>query len=171
MGKERKLVDEFKSGAMLNGRFRGHITRANGNTEPCFGVPLGEWKQNQVLAEGLNELAKLGIANAGSAFAYLAVGTVTAAASLGSTVTGFGEVDRKAPTTNTSSTEVFFMVATWGGAADSVTSVQLESAAMVNHANSGLGQAMNIITGVAATLADSDFLNLEVQIQVGSHAL
>lgn len=167
----------FKSGAPIkvterqpiSGSFRGHIKRYNGDVEPCFGVPLGEWSPNQMLAEGLNEIAKLAIANAGSAFAYLAVGTTTAAASLGSTVTGFGEVSRKTPVTNTSSNEVFYMVMTWGGAADSVTSIVMESAAMVNHASSGLGEAANIIAGVNATLADSDFLNLEAQIQVGSH--
>jgi len=42
---------------------------------------------------------------------------------------------------------------------------------MFNHASSGSGVMLNQVTGVAATLADSDFLNLEVQIQVGSHNL
>lgn len=162
--KFKKNTDGLKSGVSVNGFWKVTVTRADGSVE---------YKElnNIVTANGLDEIAKLAIANAGSAAAYLAVGTVTAAASLGST--NFGEVanGRKAPGTNTSSKEVFFMIETWGGAADSVTSIALESAAMCNHASSGEGQVFNIVNGVSATLADSDFLHLEAQIQVGSHNL
>lgn len=171
MSEESKILDEFKSSIAIKGRYRAHIVRADGSIEPCFGVPVGTWVDNQITYLGLNELAKLGIANGGSAFAYLSIGTVTATASLGSTVTGFGEISRKTPVTKTSSNEVFFMVMTWGGAADSITSVALGSAAMVNHASSGQGVAMNIVGNISATLANSDFVHIETQIQVGSHAL
>lgn len=166
----RDIFNKFLSGFQnkgshigVNGRWKATIIRSDGSIEG------GEWIENVVTSAGLNLLASRAIANTSSAFAYMAVGTVTAAASLGST--NFGEVSRKTPTTIASSGEVFFAVMTWGGAADSVTSVVLESAALVNHASSGQGTVCNIVTGVSATLADSDFLHLEVQVQVGSHAL
>lgn len=125
--------------------------------------------KNILPAAGLNAVAARIVTNATSAFAYMAVGTVTAAASLGSTVTGFGEVSRKTPVTITSSREFVFAVMTWAGAADSITSVALGSAALVNHASSGQGTALNIVNGLGTTLADSEYLNLEVRVRCGSH--
>ena len=163
---DRDIFDKFNEGLRESvtprGRWVATITRADGSTEV-------KSLTNIVTALGLDALASRAISNTTSAFNHMAVGTVTAASSLGST--NFGEVSRKVPTTITSSKEVFYSVNTWGGAADSVTSVTLESAAIVNHVNSGLGTVLNIVTGVSATLADSDFLHLEVQIQVGSHNL
>ncbi len=156
--------DTIKDGVHLKGTFKITIVRADGTVEETI-------KENIVTSAGLNALAAGVIDNTTSSFLFLAVGTQTAAASLGSVQGGLGEVDRKSPVTITSSNEVAFMVSTWGGAADSVTSVALESAGMFNHANSGTGVMLNQVTGVSATLADSDFLNLEVQIQVGSHNL
>lgn len=168
ISKARRFFNNFIAGINrqdhieLTGFWEAKIIRADGTIEE-------KTLKNIVTGEGLDEIAKLAMANAGSAAFYLGVGTVTAAASLDSTVTGFGEVSRKIPVTKTSSGDTMTMTMTWGGAADSVTSVVLESAAMLNHANSGLGEAYNIVVGVSATLADSDFLNLTAQIRVGSH--
>lgn len=165
ISKERIILDKFLNGQKnieIMGHWKRTITRANGSIE---------YKEldNIVVKAGLDEIAKLAIANAGSAAFYLAVGTVTAAASLSSVQGGLGEVDRKTAGTKTSSLETFYMIETWGGAADSVTSVALESAAMFNHASSGSGVMFNQVNGVSATLADSDFLHLEAQIRVGSY--
>jgi hypothetical protein len=62
-------------------------------------------------------------------------------------------------------------VATWAGAADSLVGVPLASAASVNHANSGQGEILNIVNSVDATLQDSDFLKIQMEVQVGSHNL
>lgn len=148
----------------IRGVFRVKVTRADGSIEETV-------VENIVTAAGLDAIAAGVIDNTTSSFLFLAVGTQTAAASLGSVQGGLGEVSRKTPVTVTSSKEVAYMVSTWGGSADSVTSVALESAGMFNHANSGTGVMLNQVTGVAATLANSDFLNLEVQIQIGSHNL
>lgn len=156
---KRKDADSIS----IEGRWRTTIVRADGSEEQS------DWINKQMLAEGLNQIADLMVTAAASPFAYLSVGTVTAAASLGSTITDFGEVSRKIGAVNSASAEVAYCIATWGGDADSVTSLVLESAAWVNHANSGEGVAADIVNGVAATLADSDHLHLEVQIQVGSH--
>lgn len=151
-----------KSGIAVKGVWKRTITRADGSVEEVI-------IDNIVTANGLNLLASRAISNTNTFFNHLAVGTVTAAASLGSTE--FGEVSRKVPTTITSSTEVFYAVATWGGFADSVTSLVLGSAAITNHVNSGQGTICNIVNGLSATLANSDFLRLEVQVQIGSHNL
>jgi hypothetical protein len=50
-----------------------------------------------------------------------------------------------------------------------VTSVALEMAAIANHPDSGSGHYLNTANGLSTVLADSDFLHLEVQVQVGSH--
>lgn len=146
------------------GKWKRTITRADGTVEELF-------LKNIVTSAGLDALASRAVLDTTSAFNHLAVGTQTAAASLGSVQGGFGEVDRKVPTTKTSSNEVAYMVNTWGGSADSVTSLVLESAAIFNHVNSGSGIMLNQVSGVSATLADSDFLKLEVQVQIGSHNL
>jgi hypothetical protein len=49
--------------------------------------------------------------------------------------------------------------------------VVMDSAAMVNHASSGQGTVFNIVNGVNATLAGSDFLSLECRVRCGSHFL
>ena len=123
---------------------------------------------NQVLAAGLNELA-LGSINSRALYNWIAVGTQTATASLGST--WGGEVSRKQGATITTSKMTMILVSTWGGAADSVTSLALETCALVNHANSGSGIPLNILTGVAATLANSDLLSLQMNFGIGSHNL
>jgi len=60
-------------------------------------------------------------------------------------------------------------IATWGGDADSVVSQQLEMAGIANHQTIDSGVMLNIANGLSTVLADSDFLHLEIQVQVGSH--
>jgi hypothetical protein len=172
MGKniiDRELYDSFKasdspSSIPVKGVWKRTITRADGSEEVVY-------LDNIVVAAGLNAIAsRIGL-DTTSRFGFMAVGTVTAASSLGSTVTTFGEIKRKVSSTITSSAEVHIQVCTYAGAADSLTGIALGSAAIVNHVNSGQGVALNIVNSVAATLAASDFLRLEMTVQVGSHNL
>lgn len=137
---------------------------------PAGGWQPGQYHEitNQVLAAGLNELALRAVSSR-APYGYIAVGTATATASLGSTWAG--EVSRKAGATLTTSKMTMILVSTWGGAADSITSVALETASILNHANSGSGVPLNILTGVAATLANSDLLSIQMNFQIGSHNL
>lgn len=106
-----------------------------------------------------------------SAMAYMAVGTVSTAATLtDSTLTG--EVDRKALATNSAQTNnIYTAVATWGGAADTVTSLQIVEAGIFNHANSGQGTMMQRVTFATVTLADSDLLKVTLETNVGSNTI
>lgn len=147
---------------------------------------IGDWKitlhrsdgtierreiKNVVTSAGLNALASRGIADTTSPFGFLAVGTVTDTFSLGSTITQFGEVKRKVGATITTSNERIILVMSLGGAADTLTGVALDSAAIVNHVNSGLGIALSMVDSVNTTLGASDTLLLEVAVRVGSHNL
>jgi|GEM_PF-4045734 len=164
---DRELLEKFTAqfgGLEVKGVWDFEVTRANGSVEH-------NRVSNTLTSEGLNELAKLGIGNAGSAFLYLAIGTQTAASSLGSTQGGLGEVDRKLASTNTSSVEHMILISTWAGATDSVTSLDLRTAGAFNHASSGSGQSLNFVNSVATILADSDFLKVEMSVRVGSHNL
>ena len=124
---------------------------------------------NIVTYYGLNRLAGRAISDTGSAGSKIAVGTVTAAASLGSSVTGFGEVSRKTAAVSVQSMMWFALTATWAGNADSLTGIALDSVAICDHANSGQGIAFNIANGLGVTLQASDYLNLTARVQVGSH--
>ena len=171
--KERALLEEFlrvraqEPGIQVRGKWRFTITRADGSMEE-------QECANIVTKDGLNAIAELLLGDAtgaNSAFKYLVVGTQTAAASLGSVQGGIGEVDRKIGSTIASSNEVAVIVATWAGAADSITGVVLRSAGVANHVSSGLGILGNAVNSVDATLQDSDFLRVQMEIQIGSHAL
>lgn len=150
--------------APITGIWRRTITRADGSEEVAI-------LKNIVTAEGLNAMAsRIGL-DATSRFGFIAVGTVTAVASLGSTVLQFGEIDRKISSTITSSNEVAIQVSTFAGDADGLSGIPLSTAAVVNAVNSGQGVALNQVNSIATTLADSDFLKLEMLVQVGSHAI
>lgn len=148
----------------IMGEFDIVVTRADGTVER-------KTLRNQVTAAGLNRLASRAVVGTSSAWAYLGVGTVTAAASLDST--NFGEVanGRKLAATVVQSREWFALTMTWAGNADSLTGIALDSAAILCHASSGQGAVMNIVNGMATTLAASDFLNLTARVRVGSHNL
>lgn len=159
----RRLLGRGRNDALnVRGRWMFEIMRADGSVERKV-------LNNIVVAVGLDAIAsRIGL-DTTSRFGFLAIGTVTAQPSLGSS--NFGEVSRKAGSTITSSKEVFIMVATWGGAADSLTGVALASGAVVNHVNSGQGTIMNIVNSVSTTLQDSDLLKVQMEIQIGSHNL
>lgn len=161
ISEEGKILADFLDAI---GTWRAVVTRHNGDVEV-------KQLNNIVTKDGLNALASRAIADTTSPAGWTAIGTLSAAGSLGSVVGSLGEVGRKAGITVASSKEVFYMVTTWGGAADGITSVSLQSASMVNHVNSGSGIGFNCVNGINTTLADSDFLLLEAQIRVGSHNL
>lgn len=140
------------------------VTRADGTVER-------KRLRNIVTANGLNALALRGIGDTSSPYGFIAIGTHTNAASLGSVLADIGEVERKAASTSTTSKSTMIMVATWAGAADGLTGVALATGAICNHVNSGSGEALNIVNSVATTLADSDFLKVQVEVQIGSHNL
>lgn len=164
ISKERRLLDMHLSNIGVHGTWRTTITRADGSVEEAV-------VENIVTKDGLNDIAARVFANTVSAFAYIAIGTVTDAGSLGSVQGGLGEVDRKICSTLTSSNEVAIAVATWGGAADGLTGIALASAGITNHASSGQGTFGNHVNSLSATLAASDFLRVQVELQIGSHAL
>jgi hypothetical protein len=157
----------------IMGEFEITVYRADGSLER-------RRIRNQVTAAGLNRISNRAIMATGTTpFYIIGVGTVTAAASLDST--NFGEVanGRKTGVTNpnssgltaTQSREWFSITATYGGFSDSLTGIVLDSAALLCHASSGQGAVMNIVNGMAVTLANSDILNVTGQVRVGSHNL
>lgn len=166
---EQRILDQFRNalscGVPLHARWKRTVTRADGSVDELI-IP-----ENIVTKDGLNALAARAVGVATSGIGYLAIGTVTAQHSLGSTVTMFGEISRKTPAVLASSGEVVVVAMTWAGNADSITGVALGSAACVNHASSGQGIAYNLTNSVNATLQASDFLSLQCEIQIGSHNL
>jgi hypothetical protein len=159
------LVPVVDSLVPITGGFEAVITRADGSKE-------FRSNHNIVTRYGLNRLAARAINATTQTPAYvLGVGTVTAAASLDSSVLGFGEVSRKAAATVVQSQDWIALTMTWAGNTDSLTGVVLDSVAILDHASSGQGIAFNIANGLAVTLQASDFLNLTGRIRVGSHDL
>ncbi len=164
------LGHNIADGLSVKGTWKKVVTRADGTVEE-------QVINNIVTANGLNAIASRVIAETTSPFTFLAIGTGTNATtpsmpgSLGSAVTQFGEVDRKAASTSATSKDTVILVATWGGASDSLTGVALVSGGAVNHVNSGLGTLMNLVNSVDTTLAASDTLQLQCEIQIGSHDL
>lgn len=149
------------------GRWRFTITRADGTIEEHV-------NNNIVTKDGLNAIANRAVnatIGTNSAFQYIIIGTATAQGSLGSVQGGIGEVSRKIGSTIASSSEVSILVATWAGAADGLTGIALGTAGITNHASSGQGVFGSHVNSVAATLNASDFLRVQMEIQIGSHAL
>ena len=119
--------------------------------------------------DGLNNLASRGVSDAGSKYNWLAIGTANYTPHINSQE--ILECHRKVAALISASAELIVCIATWGGASESVTSNQLEMAGIANHPTSGSGHYLNVANGLSTVLADSDFLHLEVQVQVGSHNL
>jgi len=156
------LADSY---VQIMGEWDVEVHRADGTIER-------KTLKNIVTSAGLNRLANRAIsATVGTPWYILGVGTISAAASLDST--NFGEVTngRKAAATVVQSSEWFALTMTWAGNTDALTGIVLESAAILCHANSGIGAVCNIVNGLATTLAASDFLNLTARVRVGSHNL
>lgn len=167
---DREILDGFKknignrSCIALRGRMRITVTRADGTIEERV-------IENIVTAAGLTELALRTVDNTRSAFIFLALGTQTAQHSLGSVQGGIGEVERKLGSIAAGSNEVAVVVATWAGQVDGLTSLDLRTGAIFNHGSSGSGIMLNAVNSVDTVLADSDFLKLQAEVQIGSHNL
>jgi len=158
---ESEIVGDFlRSRTSLQGSFVRTITRADGEIDRKV-VP------NIVTADGLNLLAERATVDTASKFGWIGVGTENYTPHINSQT--FGESDRKPAALISSSAELIVAIATWGGDADSVTSQQLEMAGIANHQTIDSGIMLNIANGLSTVLADSDFLHLEIQVQVGSH--
>lgn len=159
---EKTIAEGFLSGVAMKGTFIRTVTRENGELERKA-IP------NIVTASGLNNLASRGIADTGSKYNWLAIGTANYTPHINSQT--ILECSRKQAALISSSKELIVAIATWGGSADSVTSNQLEMAGICNHQTSGSGHFLNIANGLSTVLANSDFLHLEIQVRVGSHAV
>jgi len=158
---ETEVVNDFMESALgVKGTFIRSVIRENGEIDR-IAVP------NIVTASGLNHLASRAIADTGSKYNWIGIGTQNYTPHIN--LQSFGECSRKQAALISSSSELIVAIATWGGSADSVTSNQLEMAGIANHQTIGTGHFLNIAGGLSTVLANSDFLHLEVQVQVGSH--
>ncbi len=151
----------------VQGEWDIKVVRADGRIEK-------KTVRNVVTRVGMNRIAHRAVAGDTSPFFYIAVGTVTATHSTDSVQGGLGEVKRKVSavgSTQAQSSEWIFLQCTLGGAADSVTSLALDSAGISDFANShaSTGILGNLVNGIGVTLANSDLLDLTVRIRVGSH--
>lgn len=170
--KQTSLVDQ-DIGLLLKEIIRVEVYR--GKPEGGYGEPECREAGDLIVTTGRIYIARRiagGDATTGaSAMVAMAVGTGSVAAALtdGSTPGLYGEVKRKALAINSAtSNNVYTAVMTLGGAADSVTSIQIQEAGVVNTVLSGQGTLMQRVTFSAVTLADSDFLQLTLQTNVGS---
>lgn len=145
----------------ISAKWKVEVFRADGEYE-LKEVP------NVVTDAGMDWLAAYLSTSPGSVMAHVAVGSGTAAGSLGSTELT-GEVARKAMATRQSSKNAWITVTTFGGAAESVTSVALGEAGVFNHAVTG-GTMFQMINGTLATLGNSDFLLLTIETTIGSRS-
>lgn len=129
--------------------------------------------RNTVTVPGLNRIAGGAVHSAAGVFNSIIVGSATAAPALTDSQSTIGEVSRKTSAVlnaSAQSREWIFLVATWGGSADSITSVTLNSAGISIGASSlATSLLANRVNGLAVTLGNSDFLNLTVRVRVGSH--
>jgi len=128
-----------------------------------------------VLNSGRTYLAQRATAGdtVASLMAYMAVGTASAASSLTSPSSSVpGEVARKATAiASANPNNVIQFITTFGGFSDSVTSVQLQEAAITNHASSGEGTVYQRVTFAAVTLANSDLFSMTMETVVGSNTI
>jgi hypothetical protein len=158
---EGQIAEDFlRSRTSLQGTFVRTITRDSGEIDRKV-LP------NIVTVDGLNNLANRAVSDAGSKYNWIAIGSADYSPHINSQE--ILEVSRKQAALISSSAELIVAIATWGGSAESVTSVQLEMAGIANHETSGSGHYLNVANGLSTVLADSDFLHLEIQVQVGSH--
>jgi len=160
----RATVEIAGSHVPIRGSWIREIHRADGTIER-------KELDNVVTALGLNLLADRLMLDTGSKVNWIAIGSWAAAVTVADSA--FGEVvgGRKAGAIVQQSREWAYVQATWGGAADGITSDDLQMAALCNHETSGSGVVVNLVSGLSTVLADSDFLNLTGRIRVGSHDL
>lgn len=150
------------------GGYHVKVTRANGAVEEKF-------VKNIVLKEGLNRIANRAVNATGTTpFAFIGIGTATAAHTLASDQPNWGEVSRKSSIntgTAAQSREWIWVSQTWAGFADSITSVALDTAFCCDFATSHAttGAYLGAANGLGVTLANSDYLALTYRVRVGSH--
>jgi len=175
----RSIFDRLKTAAKVVG----------GTIDVSEHVPvLGEWDvtvtradgtierktlKNTVTVVGLNRIAGCSVHTAAGVFNSLIIGSATASPALTDSQSSIGEISRKTSAVinaNAQSREWIFMVATWAGSTDSVTSVTLNSAGISIGASSLATSVLaNRVNGLGVTLGNSDFLNLTARIRIGSH--
>lgn len=170
--KQVGLVRASKVGDMLDGiaicgEWDIKVVRADGRIEK-------KTVKNVVTRAGMNRIAHRAVAHDTSPFFYIAIGTQTATHSSDSAQGTLGEVKRKVSavgSTQAQSSEWIFLQCTLGGAADSVTSLVMDSAGISDGVNSSasVGIMGNMVNGIGVTLANSDLLDLTVRIRCGSH--
>lgn len=154
---------DLKSHIPVEGYWDVKVIRADGSIE-------ARTVRNTVTVTGLNRLAACAVNSAAGVVNAIVVGSATAAPALTDSQSSFGEVSRKSMVSQAQSREWFFGVATWGGAADSITSVALNSAGLtIGTSSLATSFIMNRVNGLGVTLGNSDFLNLTVRVRVGSH--
>lgn len=154
---------DLRSCVPVEGYWDVKVVRADGTIE-------SKTVRNTVTVTGLNRLAACAVNSAAGVVNAIVVGTATAAPALTDSQSSIGEVSRKSFISQGQSREWFFGVATWGGAADSVTSVALGSGAItIGTSSLATSFIMNRVNGLGVTLGSSDFLNLTVRVRIGSH--
>ena len=129
--------------------------------------------EDLVVNAGRTYLAKriAGGDSVASAMLYMAVGTATDAPALTDTTLA-GEIKRKASSiSSATSNNRYTNVATWGGAAESISSISITEAGVFNHASSGNGTMFQRVTFAAVVLANSDLLKVELTTIVGSNTI
>lgn len=154
---------QLQSMVPVEGYFDVKVIRADGTIEI-------KTVRNTVAVTGLNRLAACAVNSAAGVINALVVGSATAAPALTDSQSSFGEVSRKSMIAQSQSREWFYGVATWAGAADSITSVTLNCAGLtIGTSSLATSFIMNRVNGLGVTLGNSDFLNLTVRVRVGSH--
>lgn len=172
-----KPLDTIDDQIPLLGTIRVRHFRADGRGD--FKLIQEKELKNVVTYHGLNRIAnRAAQATATTPFYVIGIGTQSAVHSLGSVQGGVGEVQRKTSNftgANAQSCEWIFCQATWGGASDSVQSIDLETVFLADFASSYANASSNclgaIANGLGVTLAGSDLLDLTYRIRIGSHNL
>ena len=142
-----------------------------GRSEGYSGIPDETPEvQDLIVNPGRVHLAKriVGLDSASSAMAYMAVGTGSTAPALTNSILA-GEVNRKLFASESATDNVWTAINTWGGSADSVTSVQIQEAGIFNKSDSG--DMFQRVTFATVTLANSDLLKVTLETNVGSNTI
>lgn len=157
---------DLRSHVPVEGYWDVKVVRGDGTIEE-------KTLRNTVTVTGLNRIAGCAVNSAAGVVNAIVIGSATASPALTDSQSSIGEISRKsfvALGASAQSREWFFGVGTWGGAADSITSVTLNSGAItIGTSSLATSFIMNRVNGLGVTLGTSDFLNLTVRVRVGSH--
>lgn len=154
---------DLSSHVPVEGYFDVKVVRHDGTVER-------KTLRNTVTVTGLNRLAAAAVNSAAGVVNALVIGSATASPALTDSQSSFGEISRKSMISQAQSREWFFGTSTWGGAADSITSVTLNCAGLtIGTSSLATSFIMNRVNGLGVVLGNSDFLNLTVRVRVGSH--